>query len=60
MVKHKNVHFDKNENSTEPLKLNKLVLTSAYKQKAHLASRTVHQLPKLALGRALSSAFCSC
>jgi len=33
LVKHKNVCFDKNGNSTEPSKFKELVLTSAYRER---------------------------
>lgn len=57
LVKQKYVHFDKEENSTRPLKWNELVLTSAFKLRVTLAGRTAHWLPNLPLYFALDVGF---
>lgn len=52
-------HFDKEENSTKPLKWNKLVLTSAFKLRVALAGRMARYLPNLPLSFTLKAGFTS-
>lgn len=59
LVKHKRVHFDKEENSSKPLKWNELVLTSAFKLRVPLAGRMARWLPNLGLSFALDVGFTS-
>lgn len=60
LVKHKHIHFDKEENSTlKTLKWNELVLTSVLKLRVPLADRMAHWLPNMPLSFALNIGFTS-